>query len=126
MRKPNEFTRILQIGMMLVLPVGLASCTRDEGDEMETPEETNLPDSNEVNAAAEPVEVDINGVDSEVEGEATITRVGESLMISMTLEKLAGDGPFRGTIMSGRCEDMDNTTAANRATNRRVELKQLP
>ena len=120
MRKPNEFTRILQIGMMLVLPIGLASCTRDEGkEEMETPEETNLPDTN-VNAAAQPVEVDINGVDSDVSGEATITRVGESLMVSLTVEKLAGDGPFRGQIAAGRCEDMKaeipNRTETGRTT----------
>jgi hypothetical protein len=118
MRKPNEFTRILQIGMMLVLPIGLASCTRDEGEEMETPEETNLPDTNDVNAAAEPVEVDINGVESDVDGQATITRVGESLMVSLTLEKLAGEGPFRGQIVSGRCEDREDQTPNRTETGR--------
>jgi hypothetical protein len=105
MRMPNEFTRILQVGMMLVLPVGLASCAPEDGEEMETPEETTLPDTG-VTGAVEPVTVDINEVeDSEVEGEATISRVGESLMVSLQLENLTGAGPFRAQILSGRCED---------------------
>jgi hypothetical protein len=111
MRKPNEFTRILQVGMMLVLPVGLASCAPDDGEEMETPEETTLPDTGPVTDVVEPVTVDINSVDSEVEGEATISRVGESLMVSLQLEELAGTGPFRAQILSGRCEDRPTTDA---------------
>jgi hypothetical protein len=56
--------------------------------------------------AAEPITIDIEGVnDSEVEGEATISRVGESLMVSLSLEELTGEGPFRAQILSGRCED---------------------
>jgi hypothetical protein len=109
MRKPNEFTRILQVGMMLVLPVGLASCAPDDGEEMETPEETTLPDAG--TDTVEPVTVDINSVgESEVEGEATISRVGESLMVSLQLEELMGAGPFRAQILSGRCEDREEVT----------------
>jgi hypothetical protein len=75
---------------------------------METPEETALPDANADLDTVEPVTVDINGVESEVEGEATISRVGESLMVSLQLEELTGAGPFRAQILSGRCEDREN------------------
>ena len=115
MRKPIEFTRILQVGMVMALPFALASCTREEKkEEIKTPEATTVPEATPENMAAEPVTVDIQSVDSKVEGEATISRVGESLMVSLSLDKLAGEGPFRAQILSGRCEDRKDTVA-NRA-----------
>jgi hypothetical protein len=99
---------------MLVLPIGLASCAPDEDEELET-EVTPAPDTGPGVDAVEPVTVDINNIgESEVEGEATISRVGESLMVSLQLEELSGTGPFRAQIVSGRCEDVENV--ADRAT----------
>jgi hypothetical protein len=111
MRKPNEFTRILQVGIVMTLPFALASCTReDRKEEIDTPEVTTVPEAPR-EGTAEPVTVDIQSVDSKVDGEATISRVGESLMVSLALEKLAGEGPFRAAILSGRCEDRKDTVA---------------
>ena len=115
MRKSIELSRILQVGMVMTLPFALASCTREERkEEIKTPEETAVPEATPESMAAEPVTVDIESVDSKVEGEATISRVGESLMVSLSLDKLAGEGPFRAQILSGRCEDRKDTVA-NRA-----------
>jgi hypothetical protein len=110
MRKPNDFSRILQVSMMVALPFALASCAPDENDEMDTTGDS-VPAVVEP-AAPEPVTVDLASVDSEVDGEATVSRVGEALMVSLTLDKLAGEGPFSAQVVSGRCEDRDNAANA--------------
>jgi hypothetical protein len=114
MRKPNEFSRVLQVAMMLALPVGLASCAPEDGDELDTPE-TTIPDTDaDMGVEAQPMTIDIEGVDTDVEGEATISRAGESLMVSLTLENLSGEGPFQAHLLSGRCEDRENAMGENR------------
>lgn len=109
MRKPNKFTRMLQVAAMLALPIGLVSCAPEEGEELETPE-TTLPDADmDMGAEGQPMTVDIEGLEgSNVSGEATISRVGESLMVSLSLENLPAEGPFRAQIVSGMCEDREN------------------
>lgn len=107
MRKPNEFTRVLQLAAMLALPIGFVACAPEDGEELDTPE-TTLPEAETDMGAgdAEPMTVDIEGVGgANVQGEATISRVGESLMVSLTMEELPGEGPFRAQILSGMCRD---------------------
>jgi hypothetical protein len=108
MRKPNDLTRILQLGMMVALPIALAACAPDDGDDLDTMEDSVSTTPAMESTPVEPVTVDLGSVDSEVDGEATISRAGESLMVSLTLDNLAGEGPFRGQIVSGRCEDREN------------------
>jgi hypothetical protein len=110
MRKPIDLNRILQVSMMVALPLALAACAPDDGDDMDTLEDS-VPAVTTEDVTAEPVTVDINSVDSEVDGEATVSRAGESLMVSLTLTELAGEGPFVGQIVAGRCEDREDTVA---------------
>jgi hypothetical protein len=109
MLKPNDFSRILQVSMMVALHFALASCAPDENDEIDTTVDS-VPAAVEP-STPEPVTFDLESVDSEVDGEATVSRVGESLMVSLTLDKLAGEGPFAAQVVSGRCEDRDDTAA---------------
>jgi hypothetical protein len=101
MRKENEFTRVLRVGMALVLSAGLAACAPEEEEELETPE----PTTDVTTPAAEPITVDIESVEnSNVSGDATISRSGESIMVALTLENLPSAGPFQAQLVSGRCD----------------------
>jgi hypothetical protein len=111
MRTENELSRVLRLGMALVVSVGLAACAPEEEAELETPE-TEAPDVE----AVEPMEVDIESVNSTVEGEATITRTGESLMVSLTLENLPGQGPYQGQLVTGRCDAIEDAAERGATT----------
>jgi hypothetical protein len=102
MRMENELARVLRLGMALVVSVGLAACAPGEDEELETPEAT--PDVT-TTPAPEPMEVDIEAVEnSNISGDATLTRSGESIMVALTLENLPSAGPFQAQLISGRCD----------------------
>jgi len=103
MRHDKECTRVLRIGMMLVLPIGLASCAPEDTDDWTAPDPIT---DDRVGVRAEPITVDIDSEDTNVEGEATITRVNDTFTIALNLENLPGAGPFQAHIVTGRCEDV--------------------
>jgi len=109
MRTENELSRIFRLAMALVVSAGLAACAPEEEAELETPE-TEAPDVDTV----EPMEVDIESVNSTVEGEATITRTGEQLMVALTLENLPGQGPYQAQLVTGRCDAIEDAAEGDR------------
>jgi hypothetical protein len=113
MRTRNELSRVFRLGMVLVVSAGLAACAPEEEAELETPE-TEAPDVE----AVEPERVDIESVNSTVEGEATITRTGQDLMVALTLENLPGQGPYTAQLVTGRCDAIEDAAEGDRpATN---------
>ena len=105
MRNEIEFARVTRVAMILALPLWLAACAPEEGEELyETPEATTP--GGELEEAAEPLQVDIVGDEgSEVDGEATLTQMGDSFTVALSLENLPGQGPFQAHIHAGTCED---------------------
>jgi len=103
MRHDKECTRVLRIGMMLVLPIGLASCAPEDTDDWTAPDPIT---DDRVGVRMEPITVDIDSEDTDVEGEATLTRVNDTFTIALNLENLPGAGPFQAHIVTGRCEDL--------------------
>jgi hypothetical protein len=103
MRMENELARVLRLGMALVVSVGLAACAPEADEEMETTE-TTTPEVTPT-PAAEPMTVDLEAVEnSNVSGNATLTRSGESMMVALMLENLPSAGPFQAQLVSGRCD----------------------
>jgi hypothetical protein len=111
MHMENELARVLRLGMALVVSVGLAACAPETEEELDTPE-TSTPDVT-TTPAPEPMTVDLQAVEnSNVSGDATLTRSGESIMVALTLENLPSAGPFQAQLISGRCENGGATTPA--------------
>lgn len=101
MRNENEFTRASRVAMMLVLTMGLAACAPEEAPEWAPDDIVTEPEP----GVAEPLTVDIEGDETSVTGEATVSRIGESVMVSLTVQNLPGEGPFQAHLLSGRCDD---------------------
>lgn len=111
MRMENELARVLRLGMALVVSVGLAACAPESEEELDTPE-TTTPDVT-TTPVPEPMTVGIEAVEnSNVSGDATLTRSGESIMVALTLENLPSAGPFQAQLISGRCDSEGATTPA--------------
>ena len=111
MRKENDLNRMCRIALMMALPLGLVACAPDEGEELDETPEATMPEVDR-SEAFEPMTVELEGEDiegtlSEVDGEATITRVEDSLMVSLSLENLPGTGPFQAHIHAGSCDARD-------------------
>ena len=105
MGKENEINRVLRAGMALALSVSFAACAQKDEAELDTPEE-----STPAVEQTETKTVDIEGVNSSISGEATLSRSAESIMVSLTLENLPGAGPYQGQLISGKCDAVESTT----------------
>lgn len=116
MRIEENMTRVCRIAMMLALPLAFVACAPEEQDELETPDAT-VPEAGLEEEAAAPFTVDIEGDDvegmeTEVEGEATITRLADSLMVTLSVENLPGEGPFQAHIHAGTCDARPDVAGA--------------
>jgi hypothetical protein len=105
MRTERNITHLLWIAVLVVAPLGLASCAPKEGEEIDdaevaTPSETET---------AEPVTVDIDEwKDSNVSGEATINRAGNMLNVAISLEELPAEGTYTADLVVGKCDALEN------------------